>query len=56
MSWNEADDEDYRRDEIDARNARNANTCRCSSDMPGRCPGQAYCPCCEADEEERDDA
>lgn len=48
----EDDEEDYRRDAFDERVARNAQRCRCSGEMPGRCPGPAYCPMCANGAEE----
>ena len=32
-----------------------AQRCRCGGDMPGRCPGPAFCPMCEPDDEEDGD-
>lgn len=39
------------------RDARRATRCQCGGDMPGRCPGPAFCPMCQsdADEEPADD-
>lgn len=46
-------DDDARRDAIDERRAfLRATRCRCSGDMPGRCPGPMYCPMCQPDEPE----
>lgn len=31
---------------------RRRTHCRCGNpDWPGRCPGPAFCPCCETDED-----
>lgn len=46
---NEADDDDYRRDAIDARRAKAAARCQCGDDMQGTCPGPAFCPMCDDD-------
>jgi hypothetical protein len=41
-------DDDARRDAIDERRERNANRCQCRHiDMPGTCPGPAFCPMVE---------
>lgn len=48
----EGDEEDYRRDAFEDRERRNAQQCRCYGEMPGHCPGPAYCPMCEAEDEE----
>ena len=34
-----------------ARQERNAQRCKCGGDMPGTCPGPAFCPM-EQDEDE----
>jgi len=46
------DDADWRAYE---REVRDMSRCRCGGDMPGRCPGPAYCPCCETSEEDEED-
>ena len=46
-------DDDERRDEIDARRARNAHKCLCDdANMPGHCPGPANCPMQSVDDPE----
>lgn len=46
-------DEDARRDEIDARRRFIQQTrCRCGGDMPGTCPGPAFCPNCDDEPED----
>jgi hypothetical protein len=34
---------------------RHPQPCRCPGDMPGRCPGPAYCPMCEDDAPDSED-
>lgn len=53
---NDNDENDYRRDAFEERERRNAQRCRCHGDMPGHCPGPAYCPMCETDAEDAPDA
>ena len=49
-------DEDDRREAIDERRRYlRATRCQCGDDMPGRCPGPAYCPMCEVDPPEDDE-
>ena len=50
MRSSDNDLEDYRADEIEARAERRRTQCRCHFDMPGYCPGPAYCPLCQEDE------
>lgn len=38
-----------------AREARRRSRCQCGGDMPGRCPGPAFCPMCADDEVEEED-
>ena len=39
-------------DEYLDRQARNADNCKCSGEMPGSCPGPHNCPMCQPDEDE----
>jgi len=49
-------DEDERREAIDERRAYlRATRCRCGGDMPGHCPGPAFCPMCDDDDKEEDE-
>lgn len=46
----EADEEDYRRDAYDERERCASSRCECHFEMPGTCPGPAYCPMCDTDD------
>ena len=46
-------DIDEWRDALDeARAEVQSTSCRCGADMPGTCPGPAFCPMCETPDEE----
>ena len=50
---NETDEEDYRIDQIEAREAARASRCQCGyPDWPGSCPGPANCPCCQTESDD----
>jgi hypothetical protein len=39
-------------DMLDWHEPPRRDRCECGDDMPGRCPGPANCPMCQADDEE----
>jgi hypothetical protein len=39
-------------DAADERAAIRRERCQCGGDMPGRCPGLAFCPMCQPEETE----
>lgn len=44
MSYSPSDDlDDYGRTPAEVRNQ---SACQCPGEMPGRCPGPAFCPMC----------
>jgi hypothetical protein len=47
-------DDELAKERYYERQERNARRCQCAGakDWPGHCPGPAYCPCCQTDEEE----
>jgi hypothetical protein len=45
------DDLDMARERHDEREAMRRDRCQCGGDMPGRCPGPAFCPMCQPDTE-----
>lgn len=49
--WDPTEREEFEEE----RRARRADRCRCGGDMPGRCPGPAYCPMCREKDDEDDD-
>jgi hypothetical protein len=51
----DADVREARAEAMEERRKQRASTqCRCG-EMPGRCPGPAFCPLCEPEEEEETD-
>jgi len=49
-------DEDFYEERAEARRERRAfyraTHCQCGGDMPGRCPGPAFCPMCAPQDDE----
>ena len=49
-------DDDLAMEREYARRERNANKCQCRHmDMPGRCPGPAFCPMAQAGSDDEPD-
>jgi hypothetical protein len=42
--------DDWAEEAAAERKAKRRDDCQCGGDMPGRCPGPAFCPMCQPEE------